>query len=85
MKQTDEAVFDYEDIISIDKRIRQLNQEITHLNKIFKHYKEYRACLNESPDLTFMEYIHDKKEIYSDERSILITKRNNIIKKYQED
>lgn len=76
---------DYEDIVSIDKRIQQLNQEITHLNKIIKHYKEYRECLNENPDLTFMEYIYDKKEVYSDERSLLITKRNKIISQYQKE
>ena len=32
-----EPKFNYEDIVSIDKRIQALNQEVTHINKIIKH------------------------------------------------
>ena len=77
--------FDYEDIVSIDKRIQALNQEVTHINKIIKHYNEYKKCLAENPDQTFLEYILLKKESFSEERTMLISKRNKIIKKYQED
>ena len=77
--------FDYEDIVSIDKRIQALNQEVTHINKIIKHYNEYKKCLAENPDQTFLEYILLKKESFSEERTMLISKRNKIIEKYQED
>ena len=77
--------FDYEDIVSIDKRIQALNQEVTHINKIIKHYNEYKKCLAENPDQTFLEYILLKKESFSEERTMLINKRNKIIEKYQED
>lgn len=76
--------FDYEDIVSIDKRIQALNQEVTHINKIIKHYNEYKKCLSENPDQTFLEYILLKKESFSEERTMLISKRNKIIEKYQE-
>lgn len=79
-----EPKFDYEDIISIDKRIQALNQEVTHINKIIKHYNEYKKCLSENPDQTFLEYILIKKESFSEERTMLISKRNKIIEKYQE-
>lgn len=75
---------DYEDIVSIDKRIQALNQEVTHINKIIKHYNEYKKCLSENPDQTFLEYILLKKESFSEERTMLINKRNKIIEKYQE-
>lgn len=75
---------DYEDIVSIDKRIQALNQEVTHINKIIKHYNEYKKCLAENPDQTFLEYILLKKESFSEERTMLISKRNKIIEKYQE-
>lgn len=75
---------DYEDIVSIDKRIQALNQEVTHINKIIKHYNEYKKCLSENPDQTFLEYILLKKESFSEERTMLISKRNKIIEKYQE-
>ena len=75
---------DYEDIVSIDKRIQALNQEVTHINKIIKHYNEYKKCLAENPDQTFLEYILLKKESFSEERTMLISKRNEIIEKYQE-
>ena len=74
----------YEDIVSIDKRIQALNQEVTHINKIIKHYNEYKKCLSENPDQTFLEYILLKKESFSEERTMLISKRNKIIEKYQE-
>ena len=80
-----EPKFDYEDIVSIDKRIQTLNQEVTHINKIIKHYNEYKKCLSENPDQTFLEYILLKKESFSEERTMLISKRNKIIEKYQED
>lgn len=79
-----EPKFDYEDIGSIDKRIQALNQEVTHINKIIKHYNEYKKCLAENPDQTFLEYIILKKESFSEERTMLISKRNKIIEKYQE-
>ena len=79
-----EAVQNYEDIVSIDKRIQALNQEVTHINKIIKHYNEYKKCLSENPDQTFLEYILLKKESFSEERTMLISKRNKIIEKYQE-
>ena len=75
---------DYVDIVSIDKRIQALNQEVTHINKIIKHYNEYKKCLSENPDQTFLEYILLKKESFSEERTMLISKRNKIIEKYQE-
>ena len=79
-----EPKFNYEDIVSIDKRIQALNQEVTHINKIIKHYNEYKKCLAENPDQTFLEYILLKKESISEERTMLISKRNKIIEKYQE-
>ena len=79
-----EAVQNYEDLVSIDKRIQALNQEVTHINKIIKHYNEYKKCLSENPDQTFLEYILLKKESFSEERTMLISKRNKIIEKYQE-
>ena len=79
-----ETVQNYEDIVSIDKRIQALNQEVTHINKIIKHYNEYKKCLSENPDQTFLEYILLKKESFSEERTMLISKRNKIIEKYQE-
>lgn len=79
-----ELKFDYEDIVSIDKRIQALNQEVTHINKIIKHYNEYKKCLAENPDQTFLEYILLKKESFSEERTMLFSKRNKIIEKYQE-
>ena len=75
---------DYEDIVSIDKRIQALNQEVTHINKIIKHYNEYKKCLAENPDQTFLEYILLKKDMFVEERITLISKRNKIIEKYQE-
>ena len=75
---------DYEDIVSIDKRIQALNQEVTHINKIIKHYNEYKKCLAENPDQTFLEYILLKKDMFVEERITLINKRNKIIEKYQE-
>lgn len=75
---------DYDDIVSIDKRIQALNQEVTHINKIIKHYNEYKKCLSENPDQTFLEYILLKKESFSEERTMLISKRKKIIEKYQE-
>ena len=77
-------VQNYEDIVSIDKRIQALNQEVTHINKIIKHYNDYKKCLSENPDQTFLEYILLKKESFSEERTMLISKRNKIIEKYQE-
>lgn len=79
-----EIIQNYDDIVTLDKRIQQLNQEVTHINKIIKHYKEYRKCLDENPDQTFLEYILLKKESFSEERTMLINKRNKIIEKYQE-
>ena len=79
-----ETVQNYEDIVSIDKRIQALNQEVTHINKIIKHYNDYKKCLSENPDQTFLEYILLKKESFSEERTMLINKRNKIIEKYQE-
>ena len=79
-----EIVQNYEDIVSIDKRIQALNQEVTHINKIIKHYNDYKKCLSENPDQTFLEYIILKKESFSEERTMLINKKNKIIEKYQE-
>lgn len=79
-----EIVQNYEDIVSIEKRIQALNQEVTHINKIIKHYNEYKKCVSENPDQTFLEYILLKKESFSEERTMLISKRNKIIEKYQE-
>ena len=79
-----ETVQKYEDIVSIDKRIQALNQEVTHINKIIKHYNEYKKCLSENPDQTFLEYILLKKESFSEERTMLVSRRNKIIEKYQE-
>ena len=35
---------DYVDIVSIDKRIQFLNQEVTHINKTLKHYGHCMEC-----------------------------------------
>ena len=80
-----DTVQNYEDIVSIDKRIQALNQEVTNINKIIKHYNEYKKCLAENPDQTFLEYILIKKDMFVEERISLINKRNKIIEKYQED
>ena len=76
--------FDYEDIISIDKRIQALNQEITHINKTLKHYGQWMECSETNPDQTFLEYENTLKYSYIDERTALIEKRKKIIEKYQE-
>ena len=76
--------FDYEDIVSIDKRIQALNQEITHINKTLKHYGQWMECSETNPDQTFLEYETTLKYSYIDERTALIEKRKKIIEKYQE-
>ena len=76
--------FDYEDIVSIDKRIQALNQEITHINKTLKHYGQWMECSETNPDQTFLEYENALKYSYIDERTALIDKRKKIIEKYQE-
>ena len=76
--------FDYEDIVSIDKRIQALNQEITHINKTLKHYGQWMECSETNPDQTFLEYENTLKYSYIDERTALIEKRKKIIEKYQE-
>ena len=76
--------FDYEDIVSIDKRIQALNQEITHINKTLKHYGQWMKCSETNPDQTFLEYENTLKYSYIDERTALIEKRKKIIEKYQE-
>ena len=76
--------FDYEDIVSIDKRIQALNQEITHINKTLKHYGQWMECSETNPDQTFLEYENTLKYSYIDERTSLIEKRKKIIEKYQE-
>lgn len=76
--------FDYEDIVSIDKRIQALNQEITHINKTLKHYGQWMECSETNPDHTFLEYENALKYSYIDERTALIEKRKKIIEKYQE-
>ena len=75
---------DYVDIVSIDKRIAALNQEITHINKTLKHYGQWMKCLDQNPEQTFLEYENALKYSYIDERTALIEKRNKIIEKYQE-
>ena len=75
---------DYEDIVSIDKRIQALNQEITHINKTLKHYGQWMECSETNPDQTFLEYENTLKYSYIDERTALIEKRRKIIEKYQE-
>lgn len=77
------ATIDYTNMVGIDKRIAQLNQEVTHINKILKHYAEYKKCLAENPNQTFLEYIYAKKDTYIDERTLLIERRNKIIANYQ--
>ena len=77
--------FDYEDIVSIDKRIQALNQEITHINKTLKHYGQWMECSETNPDQTFLEYENTLKYSYIDERTALIEKRKKIIEKYQEE
>ena len=76
--------FDYEDIVSIDRRIQALNQEITHINKTLKHYGQWMECSETNPDQTFLEYENTLKYSYIDERTALIEKRKKIIEKYQE-
>ena len=76
--------FEYEDIVSIDKRIQALNQEITHINKTLKHYGQWMECSETNPDQTFLEYENTLKYSYIDERTALIEKRKKIIEKYQE-
>ena len=76
--------FDYEDIVSIDKRIQALNQEITHINKTLKHYGQWMECSETNPEQTFLEYENALKYSYIDERTALIEKRKKIIEKYQE-
>ena len=75
---------DYEDIVSIDKRIQALNQEITHINKTLKHYGQWMECSETNPDQTFLEYENTLKYSYIDERTALIEKRKKIIERYQE-
>ena len=75
--------FDYEDIVSIDKRIQALNQEITHINKTLKHYGQWMECSETNPDQTFLEYENTLKYSYIDERTALIEKRKKIIERYQ--
>ena len=77
--------FDYEDIVSIDKRIQALNQEITHINRTLKHYGQWMECSETNPDQTFLEYENTLKYSYIDERTALIEKRKKIIEKYQEE
>lgn len=79
-----EIVQNYEDIVSIDKRIQALNQEITHINKTLKHYGQWMECSETNPDQTFLEYENTLKYSYIDERTALIEKRKKIIEKYQE-
>ena len=75
---------DYEDIVSIDKRVQALNQEITHINKTLKHYGQWMECSETNPDQTFLEYENTLKYSYIDERTALIEKRKKIIERYQE-
>ncbi len=77
------STIDYTNMIEIDKRINQLNQEVTHINKILKHYADYKKCLSQNPDQTFLEYIYAKKDTFIDERNLLIERRNKIIANYQ--
>ena len=74
---------DYVDIVSIDKRIQTLNQEITHINKTLKHYGQWMECLDQNPEQTFLEYENALKYSYIDERTALIEKRKKIIERYQ--
>ena len=74
---------DYVDIVSIDKRINLLNQEITHINKTLKHYGQWMECSETNPDQTFLEYENALKYSYIDERTALIEKRKKIIERYQ--
>ena len=75
---------DYVDIVSIDKRIQFLNQEVTHINKTLKHYGQWMECLDQGEDQTFLEYENALKYSYIEERSALINRRKEIIEKYQE-
>ena len=75
---------DYVDIVSIDKRIQFLNQEVTHINKTLKHYGHWMECLDQGKDQTFLEYENTLKYSYIDERTALIEKRKKIIEKDQE-
>lgn len=78
-----EIVQNYEDIVSIDKLIRALNQEITHINKTLKHYGQWMECSETYPEQTFLEYENALKYSYIDERTALIEKRKKIIERYQ--
>lgn len=75
---------DYVNIVSIDKRIQFLNQEVTHINKTLKHYGHWMECLDQGEDQTFLEYENALKNSYIEERSALINRRKEIISKYQE-
>lgn len=75
---------DYVDIVSIDKRIQFLNQEVTHINKTLKHYGQWMECLDQGEDQTFLEYENALKYTYIEERSALLNRRKEIIAKYQE-
>ena len=75
---------DYVDIVSIDKRIQFLNQEVTHINKTLKHYGQWMECCEQGEDQTFLEYENALKNSYIEERSALINRRKEIISKYQE-
>lgn len=79
-----EIIQNYEDIVSIDKRIQALNQEITHINKTLKHYGQWMECSQTNPEQTFLEYENALKYSYIDERTALIEKRKKIIERYQE-
>ena len=74
---------DYVDIVSIDKRIQFLNQEVTHINKTLKHYGRWMECLDQGEDQTFLEYENALKNSYIEERSALINRRKEIIERYQ--
>ena len=74
---------DYVDIVSIDKRIQFLNQEVTHINKTLKHYGQWMECLDQGEDQTFLEYENALKKCYIDERTFLINRRKEIISRYQ--
>ena len=74
---------DYVDIVSIDKRIQFLNQEVTHINKTLKHYGHWMECLDQGEDQTFLEYENALKNSYIEERSALINRRKEIIERYQ--
>lgn len=75
---------DYVDIVSIDKRIQFLNQEVTHINKTLKHYGAWMECCDQGQDQTFLEYENSLKYSYIEERTSLINRRKEIIARYQE-